>query len=274
MIPDPERDDPQPFTPGFAAVLTLGAAFLQFALLVIMGGMAGRVTPSIVGMATIGGFGSMFALGVLRLQEPPAQALGLVPAPSRAWLAALFLAPSILLVSELDNLLQVIIPLPDELKRGDTPEQGLALIEMAIVAIAVLPPIQELFFRGLLQPHAVAGLGRLRGIVVTATLSGLAALALGGPWHMQRNLTLGLLFGLLRECSGSLGPGLVLGVVFGAVTVLASYGVFGIPGFDDLEIAHTPLGWLLPAALATGVGLRLCQSLLAARSAEAEASDS
>lgn len=265
MIPDPERDDPQPFTPGFAAALTLGAAFLQFALLVILGGMAGSVVPSIVGMATIGAFGAMFALGVTRLQEPPAQALGLVLAPGRAWLAALFLAPSILLVSELDNLLQMVIPLPDELKGGDTPEQGLALVEMAIVAIVVLPPIQELFFRGLLQPRAVAGLGRMRGIVVTATLAGLAALALGGPWHMQRNLTLGLLFGLLRECSGSLGPGLVLNVAFGALAVLASYGVFGIPGFDDLESAHTPLAWLLPAALTTGVGLRLCQSLLAGR---------
>ena len=83
-------------------------------------------------------------------------------------------------------------------------------------------------------------------------------------------LETGLVFGLLRECSGSLAPGLVLNVVFGAVAVLASYGVFGIPGFDNLEAAHTPLVWLVPAALATGVGLRLCQSLLVARPSETD----
>ncbi len=43
------------------------------------------------------------------------------------------------------------------------------------------------------------------------------------------------------------------------VGVGAAYGVFGIPGFDETAAAHTPLGWLVLAALFTGAGLRLCR---------------
>ena len=79
MIPDPEREDPPPFTPGFALVLTLGATFLQLALLVMLVGATQRPVVSLAGIAAIVGFGSMFALGVQRLQGPPAEALGLDP---------------------------------------------------------------------------------------------------------------------------------------------------------------------------------------------------
>jgi hypothetical protein len=61
-------------------------------------------------------------------------------------------------------------------------------------------------------------------------------------------------------------PGLLLHVLFGAVSTLATVELFGIPGFDDLSAPHTPILWLMPAALLTGVSLRLCQTLLAARS--------
>ena len=75
----------------------------------------------------------------------------------------------------------------------------------------------------------------------------------------------GLLLGLLRESSGSLLPGLVLNVLFGAIAVLAMREFFGIPGFDDSESAHTPLLWLTPAAISTGAGIGLCRALLLAR---------
>jgi hypothetical protein len=98
-------------------------------------------------------------------------------------------------------------------------------------------------------------------VLATALLAGLAALALGGPWQLQRSLSMGLVLGVVRESSRSLLPCLVLHAGFGVVFVLASFQAFGIPGFDDLTSAHTPILWLTPAALATGAGLRICQSL-------------
>ena len=52
-------------------------------------------------------------------------------------------------------------------------------------------------------------------------------------------------------------------MIFGACRVASVQNAFGIPGFDDMSADHTPLIWLLPAALLTGVGLRLCQAMLA-----------
>ncbi len=268
MIPDPEGEEPLPLTPGFAMVLTLGGAFLQIVVLVLLSGASGELSPAKLGIAAIVGYGAVFAYGVQRIPPPPATALGLVGAPRLAWTAALFLVPSLLLVSELDNVMQAVYPLPEEVREARGPVEGLALIELAFVGIAVLPTIQELFFRGLIQPCMVGAAGRLRGILATAALAGMAALALGGPWALIVAFASGLVLSILRESAGSLLPGLALNVVFGVCSTLATQGVFGIPGFDDLSAPHTPLVWLVPAALATGVGLRVCQALLASRAAD------
>ena len=265
MTPGRGQDELLPFTPGFAVILTVGATFVQFVLAILL---AWPNAPSFgqLGIASIVGYGALFAAGAPRLNPPPQQALGLVAAPSRAWLAALLLVSASLWVSELDNVARSVFPQPAP--AGDTSLGGLPLVEMAVVLILVLPVIEETFFRGMIQPPMVERLGRAGGIASSAVLGALAVLWIGGPWVMVFRVTNGLLLGFLRECSGSLLPGLGLSCAFGLLTVLATQQVFGIPGFDDMEAEHTPLLWLLPAALATAVGLRLCQSLLASADPE------
>ena len=51
----------------------------------------------------------------------------------------------------------------------------------------------------------------------------------------------------------------VLHSLAGLLALMAHHRMLGIPGFDDTTAAHTPLGWLLVAALFTGVGLRFCR---------------
>ena len=260
MTPERGPDEVLPFTPGFAVIVTVGAAFVQFVLALLLAG-PNPPSPGQLGIASIVGYGALFAAGVRRLSPPPQRALGFVAAPSRAWLAALLLVPAALLVSELDNVLREVFPRPAP--AADTNLSGPPLLELALVAILVLPAVEETFFRGMIQPPLVERLGRAGGIASSALLAALAVLWLGGPWLMVFRLTTGLLLGFLRECSGSLLPGLGLSCALGLLTVLATQQVFGIPGFDDLTAEHTPLEWLLPAALATGVGLRMCQSLRA-----------
>ena len=134
---------------------------------------------------------------------------------------------------------------------------GPPLLELALVLIVVIPVIEETFFRGMIQPPMVERLGRVGGIASSTALSALAVLWIGGPWMMLFRVANGLLLGFLRECSGSLLPSIGLSCAFGALTVLATRQVFGIPGFDDME-PRTPLsrGWC-PRPCSTGAGLRL-----------------
>ena len=46
---------------------------------------------------------------------------------------------------------------------------------------------------------------------------------------------------------------------FGLIEMLAAHKVFGIPGFDLIDAAHTPLSFLAPPAAMLGVGLALCR---------------
>ena len=268
MIPDPERDpdreEPLPFTPGFAVLLVMGASFLQLLVLVMLAGSDGTVSPARIGIATIVGYGAALALAAARLPPPPGAALGFAAPLPRSWWAALLLLPSILLISEIDNVLRSVSP-PEAPSEPTPPTAGLALVEQAVVLIAVLPVIEEIFFRGLLQPRLVETLHRPWGVLSAALLAGVSSFALWSLPVLVVRFAGSLLLGVLRESSGSVLPGLGLNIAFGACAWLATLGAFGIPGFDDTSAPHTPLGWLLPAAVFTGVGLRLCQSLLTAR---------
>ena len=268
MIPDPEREETPQLTVGFALLATVAVAFLQLLILVVLTGPSGEGSAARLGIATIVSYGALFVIAAPRIPAPPADYLGFVRPVERSFSAALLLLPSVLLVSEVDNLFRAVWPNP--LGGADEAPSGMALVETAIVLIAVLPVIEEIFFRGMLQPRLVERFGRAGGIAATAGLSGLAWLGLpAGPWIAVALVCNGLVLGLLRESSRSLLPGLLVNVGFGACRVAAVMYAFGIPGFDDMSADHTPLAWLVPAALLVGVGLRQCQAMLASADAPA-----
>lgn len=264
MTEEPEPEGAPPLSVGFGVLLAVGllpAFVLAYGLVV---GVRGGESLAARGIAWIVAYSLMFALGARRLAEPPREALGFVAAPARGWLAAGLLLPSILLVSELDNFLAHFFPRPEPSEQPVL--EGLLLIEATLVLVAVEPIGRELFFRGLLHRPLIAALGGVRGVLLTAGLSGVPVLIFsGGPRYAVSIACAGLVLGLLRESTRSLLPPLALAVAFGACVVLSALGLFGIPGFDDLSAPHTPLAFLVPAGLSVGVGLRLCQALVAAR---------
>lgn len=262
MIPQSEPESPPELTPLFAVGVTIGAVFLQLLLYLALITPDTSFSAGRFGIATILAYGTAFAIAVPRIPAPPGTALGFVAAPGVAWSAALLLLPSVLLISELDNVLRAFYPLPEELRSEPSRPEGLALLELALVSIAVLPLVEEVFFRGLIQPRLVEQLGRFRAVLATAVLNGLSMLTLGGPWALATGFAGGIVLGVLRESARSLLPCLLLNALFGLTAFLATLQAFGIAGFDDTCAAHTPLEWLVPAALATGAGFRLCQSLL------------
>lgn len=271
MIPDRDAGTRPPLTLEFVFVLALLAPLIHTLCVVVLSLIGFRGSIPVVGMGAVLAYAGIFTLCALRFREPPLQQLALVRAPAPAWLAVVFLAASVVLTSELDNLVKAIYPLPSELtgpaESAAVPELlGLTLV---VVQLAVFPLAYELFFRGIAQPLAVARIGVVAGIGLTAVLSGVASgLVFGGLWGIVPAFANALVLGVLRQASGSLWPPIALHALTGLIIIAAQYQLFGLAGFDDLSAAHTPLVWLLGAALFTAIGFALLNQAARARGVE------
>ena len=262
----PESDEETPeLTPGLAISLTVAASFLSLVLAASFSSATpGFVSPALLGLGMLLGYGTAFVLARRFVADPPGPALGFVWAPRRAWLAAVLFLPSVLLISELENVIASVVPRPAPPERDALPlPTGVGWVGQLIVAgVLVQPLVQEVFFRGFLQPRVEPHWGSRGAVLGTALLGVLAAAPFQIPALSTLALPLGygLLQGVLRRAGGSIYPCLALGMGLGAVGVLAQFELFGIPGFDAVEAgAHTPLQVLFPPALCLGIGLALCR---------------
>jgi membrane protease YdiL (CAAX protease family) len=166
------------------------------------------------------------------------------------------------LTSEIDNWVRALF-MPEALRlllEQRSAEGGLLrTAELILIEVLVFPVALELLFRGIVQPVLVERFGPVRGIASTGAVEiGAALLTTLSPYGKLEAFAAALLLGALRHSTGSLLPALALRSLMGAATVAAGYGVFGIPGFDDLDAAHTPAHWLLGGALCVSLGLWLC----------------
>ena len=258
MIPDRDVERRPPLTLEFAFVLALLAPLIHLLCALVLSLVGFRGSVPVVGMAAVLTYGGIFALCAQRFRRPPLQQLALVHAPASAWVAVAFLAASVVLSSEIDNLVKAMFPLPSPLVATAEPvaEPPFLVLTLAIVQLAVFPFAYELFFRGILQPLAVARIGVIGGVIFTSLLASVATgLVFGGLWALAPAIANALVLGVLRQASGSLWPSIALHALIGLLTLGAQYQIFGLAGFDDTTAAHTPLAWLAGAAVLTGVGL-------------------
>jgi hypothetical protein len=255
-------------TTSLAVSSALAAGFAHLALTLSLVAAAGE-SHAVVALAGLVAYGAFFALLAARLDGPPAVRLGFVRPARGSALACLLLLPSVLLVSEIDNLVRAAAQLPaaTEQAAGVTPAQG---IELALVFAGAAPLMYGVFFRGLLQPVLVERLGSVRGVLACSVLEACAGLPglLYSAFDWPERVATAALLGTLRQCSGSLLPALLLHAAIGAVGTAAQFGVFGIAGFDDLAAAHTPPAWLAAAAASTALGLWVCHRLSRSRTPE------
>ena len=257
---EPDREPAAPLVPRFALALAVLTGLSQGTAMLVLLATGFSSGAGLVGMAVLLAYGGAFAACIPRIRQPPALGLALVRPARLAWVASGLLLWTLLLSSEVDNLVKLVVPLPEAMTSaaGRAPA---SLLPLFLVSVIIYPVAQELLFRGALQPAMTKSLGVFRGILFTAVLNAIAV-SMGGlyPWALAPTALNALVLGMLRETSGSLLPPLLLHACWGLVTVGAAYGAFGIPGFDDTATgAHTPFGWLAMAALFTGAGLRLCR---------------
>ncbi|HXZ84462.1 MAG TPA: CPBP family glutamic-type intramembrane protease [Myxococcota bacterium] len=277
MIPERESGPRPLLSLELAFLLALLAPLVHLLWTILFEQIGFQLVISTVGMGALVTYGGLLALCASRFRAPPARQLAFVAAPAPAWLAVVFLTSAIVLSSEVDNVVKSLAPPPPaaaELSGALPPFFGVAF---ALVYIGVYPLVYDVFFRGVLQPLAAARFGAAGGVVLTAAMSGFAEAfmpsMLGGASELGPALPPAFLNALmlciLRQSGGSLWPVLALHVLWGIVLIGAAHHVFGLAGFDGGG-AHTPMPWIVGAALLTAVGLGLCRA--AARSGSARSS--
>jgi membrane protease YdiL (CAAX protease family) len=100
---------------------------------------------------------------------------------------------------------------------GDMAGGGGFVVLALLVGIGA-PVVEEIFFRGLLQPAAVRRFGPAGGVAFTALFFGAAHLQ---PLQFPALAVFGLVLGVLAHRTGRLGPGIVAHVVFNGLTLVA-----------------------------------------------------
>jgi membrane protease YdiL (CAAX protease family) len=251
-------------TPLNAALITMMGALFTTAIAVMVSDWA---TPTAAaGIGTVLGLGGAGLLGAVNIPPPHAERVGLRGLRRQQLLPLLLLLPIALLASEVDNAIGLLLPAPDAqqvvqetIERLPT-DTSLSVLETLIVAVGLVPVVEEWFFRGVLQQGLVASMGAVGGILVTALLFAFGHGAAGlSPQAraalVAQILVLGITFGYARHRTGSLLAPILLhiGVNGMGVAAMAAPLVIAVPGYNAPG-AHTPLSVLLPAIASVAVG--------------------
>ena len=235
--------------------------------LLVTGGLAGETGVMLalaLGMTL--GFGGVGTFVARQVPEPADRRLGLTAIGPAQVGIVLLLIPVVLLTSELDNWVAELVPRPEAVEGEPevTDPEALALraLESALFIALLRPVIEEFFFRGVIQQGVVAALGPVSGVVLQASLFALVRATLGASdayfvsTNAAQGFVEGALLGFLRLGTGSILAGIVLQVITGTIAMFLALrpDVLSIPGFTDTG-SHTPLLWLVPAALCVALAL-------------------
>ena len=139
----------------------------------------------------------------------------------------------VFLVSEIDNLIQSVMPVPDAVREsfvrlvgGDT-----HIFFSIFVAMVVAPLTEECLFRGVMLRGYLAHYRTQRAIVISALLFGAFHL---NPWQFPGAVAVGAIFGWWYVRTRSLVPCLFGHAFYNGIPILL-YGVMGleIPGLTS-----------------------------------------
>jgi membrane protease YdiL (CAAX protease family) len=224
ILAEPDR----PFW-GYAEVLLIAALFIPA---VFVGGVAVReaspylhIDPQLgfpLLIAEFIGYGIVFiALRLLfaRHGQPLFESLGWVPQPFRPLHLAVLGLVLALVVIVLGNLLGFPnVETPFDKLLNDT----LSRVTIALFGITLGPIIEELLFRGFLQPVLVDSFGVLPGILATSVLFGAMHLMQNAfIWQSGVLITLvGFVLGVVRHVSGSTRASAITHVSYNALPFL------------------------------------------------------
>lgn len=177
-------------------------------------------------------------------EEPRVGTAGSPPQPLRvAPLVSVAVGGFLLQVTSLATLLQVLPSVASEAAGlqavaggaedflapggGETPEAWIFWTVLLLTSVVGAPVIEEVFFRGMLQP-ALSRRSALAGLVATAALFGMAH-GFGTPVRMVPTFLEGLLLGGVMLLTGRLGAAILVHAVNNALVLLSSFALAAGP---------------------------------------------
>jgi membrane protease YdiL (CAAX protease family) len=215
----------------------------------VIAGRPFELSPWLMAAMNVLTLGAVSAYGAWRTRAPLGEVFPLRPI-SLALLPPLVvaLAGGAVIVSELDNLLRTVLPLPPELAwmvsslvaSRDTP------LASAVLLILVAPLTEETFFRGLLLGGFLTRYRPWLAIAASSALFGAMHL---NPWQFLSAALFGLLAGWLFLRTRSLTPCYLAHGLLNSAPLVSGLLPYEIPGFNS-----DPLGpvvfqpWWLDAA--------------------------
>ncbi len=252
---------PGPFA---AFMLTLAALFATAIMVSLLGEL-----PFIAaaGIGQVVGLGGVAAVAARRVPPPHTERIGLRGFSPRLIVPLLCLLPVVIVVSEIDNWVRLIVPpspefaeLREQIVEMTRTDSAYAAIQTVIVAVGLSPVIEGFFFYGVVLQGLVARMGRARGALVTAVLYSIVHFpASGAPGDalvpLASALILGALLALARLGSGSVLAAMLLAGGFAAVHLLAAdlAEEVPVPGFNAAG-DHTPAWIVVPSTIAVLFG--------------------
>jgi membrane protease YdiL (CAAX protease family) len=190
--------------------------------------------------ASLAAFFIVIRVAVKRTGRGFAEAAPLRGVGAAYWPAAASLAAGMVIVlSELDNALQHLLPMPDLLKDSFTFLMADQAFVVSLVLIGIIPGLmEEIFFRGIILNGFVRRYPRGKALLMSALLFGLTHL---NPWQFVPAFILGLVFAWIAVRTRSISLCVFMHVFNNTAGIAAArYGEYlGISGFNT---AYAPAG--------------------------------
>jgi membrane protease YdiL (CAAX protease family) len=197
------------------ALLVVAAAFRPFVGSDVPVGYWAVLEESIAYFVAFTGLKFLFA----RQRQPLLASLGWVDSPFPVqWLIATGITLSLLTV-----VLSVVLRTPDiETPFEKILSDPLSRVTIAIFGVLCAPLIEELLFRGLLQPRLVATFGVLPGILITSSFFGALHLVQNAMlWQSFVLITIvGFVLGVIRHVSGSTKASTIVHIAYNTLPLI------------------------------------------------------
>jgi len=137
-------------------------------------------------------FGFVIWIGFRKINKSFSEVFKIKNVSADLWVSAVILAVgSVVVISELDNLFNYVLPMPEFLQKIFTSMMADQPLGMAIIYIGIAPAFMEEFlFRGIILNGFSANYSKRKAIIISALLFGLIHL---NPWQFFT----GFLFGII-----------------------------------------------------------------------------
>ncbi|MDR1837372.1 MAG: CPBP family intramembrane metalloprotease [Treponema sp.] len=176
------------------------------------------------------------------------------------WIAVIvFMFGFVILSSELDNLLNYVLPMPEFLQDVFNSMLANEYIILSIILVGIIPAfVEEMFFRGVILSGFKENYSQKKAIIVSSLLFGIIHL---NPWQFVTAFIIGLISAWICLQTKSILPSIYMHLFNNMLSVLVMKygGIISIKGFNTAyyERSFQPLWFNAVGIILTGIGVLL-----------------